>query len=148
VPARVPVQEVVEGEVIKLAVERKHITNLLKMVAYQAEGDLLRILASHYRRSEEEGRTLIHNALESPGDIAVTETELRVSLQPLSSPHRTQALVALCEHLNETRTRFPGSSLCLHFTVQKEPSQSMAFPGPRPSNIPSKPDQPDNQNAG
>jgi len=34
--------------VIKLAVERKHLTNLLKMVAYQAEGDLLRILAPHY----------------------------------------------------------------------------------------------------
>ena len=148
VPSRVPVQEVVEGEVIKLAVERKHLTNLLKMVAYQAEGDLLRILAPHYRRSDEEGRTLIHNALTSPGDIAVTETELRVSLQPLSSPHRTQALAALCEQLNETKTRFPGSRLCLHFTVQKEPSPSMAFPGPRPSKIPSKSNQPDTQNEG
>ncbi|UCC74303.1 MAG: hypothetical protein JSV86_07030, partial [Gemmatimonadota bacterium] len=133
VPARVPVQEVVEGDVIKLAVERKHLSNLLKMVAYQAEGDLLRILAPHYQRSEHEGRTLIQNALASPGDIAVTETELRVTLQPLSSPHRTHALAALCEQLNETKTRFPGSRLRLHFAVQREPSPSMAFPGPRPS---------------
>ena len=148
VPSRVPVQEVVEGDVIKLAVERKHLTDLLKMVAYQAEGDLLRRLAPHYRRSEDEGRTLIQNALASPGDIAVTETELRVSLQPLSSPHRTHALAALCEQLNETRTRFPGSRLCLHFTVQREPSPSMAFPGPRPSKSPSEPGQPDTQNTG
>ncbi len=148
VPSRVPVQEVVEGEVIQLAVERKHFTNLLKMVAYQAEGDLLHILAPHYRRSDKEGRTLIQNALASPGDIAVTETELRVSLQPLSSPHRTHALAALCEQLNETKTRFPGSRLCLHFTVQREPSTSMAFPGPRPSKNPSNPGQPDTQHVG
>jgi hypothetical protein len=62
VPARVPVQEVVEADVVKLAVERKHLTDLLKMVAYQAEGDLLRLLAPHYRRTEQEGRTLIHAA--------------------------------------------------------------------------------------
>jgi transposase len=148
VPARVPVQEVVEGEVIKLAVERKHLTNLLKMVAYQAEGDLLRILAPHYRRSDDEGRTLVQNALASTGDIEVTETELRVSLRPLSSPHRTHALAALCEQLNKTNTRFPGSRLRLHFTAQKEPSPSMAFPGPRPSKSPSESRQPDNQNAG
>lgn len=123
---RVPVQQVVEGEVIQLAAERKHLTDLLKMIAYQAEGDLLHILTSHYRRSENEGRTLIQNALASPGDIAVTETELRVSLKPLSSPHRTHALAALCEQLNKTKTRFPGSRLCLHLTVQKEPSPSMA----------------------
>ncbi len=148
VPTRVPVQEVVDGEVIQLAVERKHLTNLLKMVAYQAEGDLLHILAPHYRRNDKEGRTLIQNALASPGDIAVTETELRVSLQPLSSPHRTHALAALCEQLNETKTRFPGSRLRLHFTVQREPSPSMAFPGPRPSKNPSDPGQPDIQREG
>jgi hypothetical protein len=148
VPARVPVQEVVKGEVVKLAVERHHLTNLLKMVAYQAEGDLLRILEPHYRRSDDEGRTLIQNALASPGDIALTETELRVSLRPLSSPHRTRALAALCEQLNETKTRFPGSRLRLRFNVQKEPSPSMAFPGPRPSECPARPGQPDIQHEG
>ena len=148
VPSRVPVQQVIEGEVIQLAAERKHLTDLLKMIAYQAEGDLLHILAPHYRRSENEGRTLIQNALASPGDIAVTETELRVSLKPLSSPHRTHALAALCEQLNKTKTRFPGSRLCLHFTVQKEPSSSMAFPGPRPSKGSSKLGQPDTQHVG
>ena len=37
---------------IKLAPERKHLTNLIKMVAYQAESDLLRLVAPHYRRAE------------------------------------------------------------------------------------------------
>lgn len=66
-PTRVPVQEVVGADVVKLAVERKHLTDLLKMVAYQAEGDLVRLLAPHYRRAEHEGRTLIHTALAAGG---------------------------------------------------------------------------------
>lgn len=49
----------------------------------------------------------------------------------MSSPHRTQALVALCEHINDMDARFPGSELRLRFDVLPEPPQSMAFPGPR-----------------
>ena len=70
-PARVPVQQVVKGEVIKLSVERKHLTDLIKMVAYQAECDLLRLVAPHYRRAEDEGRALIRSAFAAAGDIEV-----------------------------------------------------------------------------
>jgi hypothetical protein len=129
-PTNVPVQQAVEGQVVKLAVERKHLTNLIKMVAFQAETELARLLAPHYRRAADEGRTLITSALATSGDIDVTDTELRVSLQPLSSPHRTKALTALCATLNETPARFPGSELRLYFTVKPEPPSSLAFPGP------------------
>ena len=132
-PTRVPVQQVARGEVIKLSVERKHLTDLLKMVAYQAECDLLRLIAPHYRRAEDEGRALIRSALATAGDINLTDDELRVSLHPLSSPHRTKALTAICERLNLTPTRFPGSKLRLHFTVKPEPPVSLAFPGARPT---------------
>ena len=148
VPTRVPVQQVVEGEVVKLSVERKHLTDLFKMVAYQAEGDLLRLVTPHYHRAEDEGRTLIQNALATSGDIEVTDTELRVSLDPLSSPHRTKALAAMCEELNETRTRFPGSKLCLRFDVKPDPPASLAFPGPRPVAEPADGLQPDNSGRG
>ena len=114
-------------------VERKHLTDLLKMVAYQAESDLVRLVAPHYRRAEDEGRTLIQSALATPGDIEVADGELRVELEPLSSPHRTQALLALCDRLNETGARFPGSKLRLRFSVKPGPDISLAFPGPRPS---------------
>ena len=148
VPARVPVQEVVQEEVIKLEVERKHLHDLLKMVAYQAESDLLRLLAPHYRRCEDEGRALVQAALANSGDLEVTEAELHVVLQPLSSPHRTRALTALCEQLNETRACFPGTELRLYFTVQPEPAASMAFPGSRPSESTSGTGQPDIQAGG
>jgi hypothetical protein len=135
-PARVPVQKVVEGDVVKLTVERKHLTNLLKMVAFQAESDLTRLLAPHYRRAQDEGRTLVTSALAARGDIEVSDGELRVSLDPLSSPHRTNVLIALCEHIDSTNARFPGSSLRLRFSVKPQPPPSLAFPGPPPSAAP------------
>ena len=117
VPQRVPVEQVVEGPVVKLAAERKHLTNLLKMVAYQAESDLVRLIGAHYRRSEDEGRTLIQSALASKASFEVAPKELRVILAPLSSAHRTRALAALCEQLNAPPCGFPGTDLKLHFRV-------------------------------
>ena len=116
-PKRLPVGEVTAEPVVKLAPERKLLTNLLKMVAYQAETDLVRRLTPHYRRAEQEGRTLIQTALQSAADLAVSDTELRIVLAPLSSAHRTRAIGALCEELNRTPVRFPGTQLRLHFAV-------------------------------
>jgi hypothetical protein len=116
-PKRVPVSQVVRGEVVKLAPERKHLTSLLKMVAYQAESDLFRTITPHYRRAEDEGRTLIQTAINSAADIEVTDTELRITLAPLSSAHRTRAVAKLCHELNHTPTCFPGSRLRLRFAV-------------------------------
>jgi len=116
-PARVPVAQVVDGQVVRLSTERKHLTNCLKMVAYQAESELVRLVAAHYRRSEDEGRTLVQSALASAADLHVTETELRVVLAPMSSPHRTKAIAALCEKLNAAPATFPGSKLHLHYCV-------------------------------
>lgn len=118
VPRRVPVQEAIGKPVVKLAPERKHLTNLIKMVAYQAESDLLRWVAPHYRRADDEGRTLIQAALASAADLNVTQRELRVTLAAQSSPHRTRAIAALCEELNRRKVAFPGSSLRLVYGIQ------------------------------
>jgi transposase len=121
VPRRVPVAQTVQGPVVKLSTERKHLTNILKMVAYQAESDLVRMVAPHYRRATQEGRTLIQAALMSTADLEVTETELRVKLAEQSSPHRTRAIARLCEELNATPTAFPGTNLRLRFSVADPP---------------------------
>jgi hypothetical protein len=122
VPRRVPVQQVVDGPIVKLATERKHLTNLLKMVAYQAEGDLVRLVAPRYKRADDEGRTLVQSALAGAADIEVTETELRVTLAPLSSAHRTRAIAALCEELDRTPVCFPGTRLRMRFAIAQPPA--------------------------
>jgi transposase len=119
VPRRVPVQAVTKEPVVKLAPERKHLTNLIKMAAYQAESDLLRLVAPHYQRAGQEGRTLVQSALASAADLKVTQRELRVTLAPMSSPHRTRAIATLCEQLSQADTRFPGSSLRLRYAIRE-----------------------------
>jgi prepilin-type processing-associated H-X9-DG protein len=116
-PARVPVQQAVREEAMRLAPERQHLMNLIKMVAYQADSDLVALIQPHYRRAAQEGRTLIQSALADTANLTLTEHELRVCLHPLSSPHRTRAIAALCDELNRSPVTFPGSRLRLHFSV-------------------------------
>lgn len=119
VPRRVPVQSVRQEPVVKLAPERKHLTNLIKMVAYQAESNLLHLVTPHYSRADDEGRTLIQAAMASAADLQVTQSELRVTLAQQSSPHRTRAIAALCVSLNQAETIFPGSKLKMHFAIRQ-----------------------------
>ncbi len=116
-PLKVPVAKAHAAEVVKLAPERKHLTDLIKMVAYQVESDLLSLIRPHYARVDDEGRTLAQNILASSADIQVTDKELHVRVAPLSSLHRTRVLAALCKELDKTATIFPGTHLTLRFSV-------------------------------
>ena len=116
-PQRIEIQDLSERAVVKLATERKHLTDIIKMVAYQAESDLLALLRPHYARVEQEGRTLLHELFAAAGDIRVTQSELHITLAPLSSPHRSLAVAALCEALNGMDACFPGTTLKLRFGI-------------------------------
>ena len=130
IPTHVPVENVVAGEVIKLAPERKLLTNLIKMVAYQAESALVALITPHYSRVDDEGRTLIRIALESAADIEVTDTDLRIRLLLLSSAHRTAAIAALCREVGARPAVFPGTRLrlCLSVGPHPGPAASPAQP--------------------
>jgi DNA-binding CsgD family transcriptional regulator len=119
-PARVPLADAQKGqEVVKLSTERKHLTNVLKMIAYQMESDLVELVRPHYKRVEDEGRTLIQMVLQDMADIEPTDDQLRITLAPLSSPHRSRVLESLCEVLNKTNTSFPGTRLQMRYSVAR-----------------------------
>jgi hypothetical protein len=59
--------------------------------------------------------------LAKTADLCVTKRELRVTLAPLSSAHRTRSIAAVCEQLNEQAIRFPGSNLRLRYAIQPPP---------------------------
>jgi transposase len=118
--AKVPLKDTLDNDTVyRLKREKKHLTDLIKMVAYQAESDLLALIRTHYARADDEGRTLIQSALMTSGDLEVTNNQLRVIINPLSSPHRSRAIRALCAKLNTTNTIFPGSKLHLVYDVKE-----------------------------
>ena len=112
-PKRVPA-----SDLKTLKTEKKLIADAIKMAAYQVETQLLGMLHDHYGRAGEEGRTLLHAAFQSPARLEVAEGELRVTIAPQSSPHRTAALATLCEQLDAIALPFPGTHLRLRLTVQ------------------------------
>jgi transposase len=121
-PLRVPLAAArPDQDLVKLSTERKHLTNVLKLVAYQIESDLVNLIRPHYARAEDEGRTLIQTVLQSTATLEPTDQELRVTLSPFSSPHRSQAVAALCENLNQAETCFPGTDLRMRFAVAGYP---------------------------
>lgn len=121
-PQRAPLAEArPDQDLVKLSTERKHLTNVLKLVAYQIESDLVNLIRPHYARAEAEGRTLIQTVLQSTATLEPTDRELRVTLSPLSSPHRSEAVAALCENLNTAEVCFPGTDLRMRFAVAGYP---------------------------
>jgi len=106
------------SDLMMLKTEKKLIADSIKMAAYQVETELLGMLQDHYARADEEGRTLLHAAFQSPARVQLADGELRVTIDPQSSPHRTAALTALCAQLDARPIFFPGTPLRLRLAVQ------------------------------
>ena len=106
-PPRVPLAEAQKKQaVVKLSTERKHLTNVLKMVAYHIESELLELIRPHYKRVEEEGRTFIQAALQDAADIEPTKISSVSRWLPLSSPHRSRVLKLFARPSTKPTHRF------------------------------------------
>jgi len=113
IPKRIPA-----SDLATLKTEKKLIMDSIKMAAYQVETELFGLLQDHYARCDDEGRTLLHSVFQSSARLEVSEGELRATIAAQSSPHRTQALAALCEKLNAVGSLFPGTQLRLRLAVE------------------------------
>jgi transposase-like protein len=115
-PERVPLEAVLDaGEIVRLAPEAKHLTDTIKMVAYRAETALVRCLAPHYAKTEDEGRALIREMLSSSADLVPEGQRLRIRVHSLANPRSNQALAHVCATLNALELQYPGTTLTLMY---------------------------------
>ena len=119
-PSRVPLGTLAP-DMMRLDAEVKQITHAIRMAAYNAETALARALDGRYARAGDEAYALIREALTTSGDIRPGDSELLIQLDPLTAPRRTQALAALCDHLNQAHARYPGTDLVLRYEVKPHP---------------------------
>ena len=119
-PSRVPLGTLAPDMMLQEA-EVKQITHAIRMAAYNAETTLARALDGRYARAGDEAYALIREALTASGDICPGPGQLLIRLDPLTAPRRTQALAALCDQLNQTASRYPGTDLVLHYEVKPHP---------------------------
>ena len=97
--------------------ERKAITDVVKLAAYNAQSWLADRLAHHYLNTND-----LHDLLRSFAELSGTLTRqadggLRVCLQPPDLPIHRRALAGLCADLNLIGPVFPGTDLPVHYEI-------------------------------
>lgn len=126
-PKRIAATDAEGAPIVKLDPETKHLTDTIKMLAYRAETALVGLLNEKvYARTEEEGRALVREILRAPADI-VPDGEtgvLRVRLHGLANPRSNAAVRELCDRLNETEVRYPGTRWTMRYEPRNVPSIS------------------------
>lgn len=119
-PRRAKLSETERADEVKLSVERKLLTDVVKMAAYRTECELVRRVEATFARKGEEGHAFIRTVLRQPGELRVEGRTLHVTLAPMSAPRFTRALTALCEAVNADNPTYPESPWRLRFAVQQD----------------------------
>ncbi|HYO85138.1 MAG TPA: helix-turn-helix domain-containing protein [Dermatophilaceae bacterium] len=122
IPARLPLAEVNPGQQV-LEVETKLITHAVKIAAFNTATALARDLRIHtgYARADDEAHTLARQVLTHSGDIDPNPDHgvLTIRLDPMPTSRATAAVAELCQHLTDTKTRYPGTNLTLRYKIKK-----------------------------
>lgn len=120
IPAKLRLGELNPGQQV-LDTETKMIHTGIRMAAYNTAMSLAREIRTNtgYARANQEAHSLMRQALNQGGDIdTATPGYLTITLDPLPTQAKTQAITELCEHLTATQTRYPGTDLILHYKTK------------------------------
>jgi hypothetical protein len=115
-PSRVTIAEMPEEQRYnKLRQESKKLKNAIIMIAYRAESALYNILTEYYKHTNKEGREILKEIFTSDADMIpdYENRKLTIRLHSLSTPRANQAVIKLCDFLNQTETLFPYTNLRL-----------------------------------
>ena len=121
---KIPVGEMPENmRYTKLHQESKYLMNILIMICYRAETALANLLSPHFSRADDEVRTLVkaitHLSIDMVPDME--NSLLNITLYPLANHRSQNALANIIDHVNDTNTTYPGTSLKLKFKIATMP---------------------------
>ena len=114
----------------QLRLDRKHLVDTIKLIAYRAETALVQVVREKLRRWDD-ARALVRQVFASAVDLRPDHTNktLKVRLHRLTSAAHDQTLQHLCEELTATETVYPGTDLrLLYEVVGQEPPPSVTTP--------------------
>ncbi len=102
----------------KLAEEKKHIMDTIKMIAYRAETAMANILKRKLNRTDD-ARALLRQIYKTEADIVPDEKNklLTIRLHGLTNKLSNDIATFLCDKLNETETLYPGTTLRMVFKL-------------------------------
>ena len=99
--------------------ESRLLSNVVKMTAYFIEGQLARILSAHWAGVNGNERGMVAAFMRSRGSLKVTDSMLRITLEPQATPKLTALLKCLCDELTVCASTYPGTTLRMVFDVDR-----------------------------
>lgn len=115
----IPVEQLPEKEqFVQLTWAKKHLVDMIKMVAYRAETALSVILRPHLS-NRDEARSLLREIFRTEADLIPDEKAgtLTVRLHHLANPVSDERARKLAEELTEAEVLFPGTNLRLIYEL-------------------------------
>lgn len=102
----------------RLATEKKHFVDTIKMIAYRAETTMAHVLKEKLSRADDV-RVLLRRIYENEVDLKpdLEAKTLTVQLHHLATHAHDEAIRHLCEELTATETIFPGTNLRLIYKL-------------------------------
>lgn len=99
----------------KLDIESKLFQNIIKMICYRAETSFSILLAANYKKKTHEMRALTKSLIKTKANIIpdYKNETLTIELYSLSNPRDNKAAIEICQTLNDSETKFPGTNLKL-----------------------------------
>ena len=115
----IPVDQLPEKErFVQLAWAKKHLVDMIKMIAYRSETALAVILRAHMSNSDE-ARSLLREIFRTEADLMPDETSgtLTVRLHHLANPVSDERARKLAEGLTAAEVTSPGTNLRLIYEL-------------------------------
>jgi hypothetical protein len=107
-----------EERFLKLSHRTKHFSDTLKIIAYRAETALSETIRNDLgKHHQDESRRFIRTLYTTDANIRPepNEKKLIVELHSLATPKDNRIAAKLCETLNETEVKYPGTDLVLFY---------------------------------
>lgn len=107
-----------EDRFTRLATEKKHFIDTIKMIAYRAETAMAHVLKENLARTDD-SRVLLRQLYNTEVDLkpdSVTKT-LTIQLHHLTTHTHDESIQHLCDELTATETIFPGTDFKLIYKL-------------------------------
>ena len=107
-----------EDQFRKLGTKSKYFIDTIKMVAYRAETAMVNIVRQTISR-QEDARSLLRSLYATEADILPDHNKMTLKVRLHQPANRCSAITIghLCQELNATKTKFPGTDLRLIYEM-------------------------------
>jgi cell division septum initiation protein DivIVA len=119
IPRKITFAQLPESEKFDNAInDRKRFLDIIKMIAYRAETAMSNMI-KQYMAHPNESRVLLQQIYQANANIYpdYEKNVLTIEIHNLAYHKDDRILEKLCEHINETEVKFPGTELIVFYKM-------------------------------